>query len=78
MGIGSLSCGSRGLDHGQSIACSTIPARQDFASGDVCFDDVPLTAVCRFDCSDVDLFYLHHRIERTLGDGRVGIGYRSR
>jgi hypothetical protein len=25
------------------------------------------TAARRFDCSDVDLFHLHHRIERALG-----------
>jgi len=34
------------------------------------------TAVCCLDCSDVDLFYLHHRIERALGGGGIGIGYR--
>jgi hypothetical protein len=27
------------------------------------------TAVRRFDRSDVDLFHLHHRIERALGGG---------
>src|SRR5512141_1508276 len=36
------------------------------------------TAACRLDCSDVDLFHLHHRIESTLGGGGIGIGYRSR
>ena len=36
------------------------------------------TAARRFDCSDVDLFHLHHRIERALGGGGIGIGYRSR
>src|ERR1700681_3980038 len=30
------------------------------------------------DCSDVDLFHLHHRIERALGDGGIGIGDRFR
>jgi len=36
------------------------------------------TAARRFDCSDVDLFHLHHRIERALGGSGIGIGYRSR
>src|SRR5580700_1659635 len=36
------------------------------------------TASCRIDSSDVDLFHLHHRLERALGDSRVGIGYRLR
>src|SRR5215510_7494295 len=35
-----------------------------------------MDAVCRLDCSDVDLSHLHHRIERALGGGGVGIGYR--
>jgi hypothetical protein len=26
----------------------------------------PSTAARRFDCSDVDLFHLHHRIERAI------------
>src|SRR4249920_1789385 len=38
----------------------------------------PSTAARRFDCSDVDLFHLQHRIERALGGSGVGIGYRSR
>jgi hypothetical protein len=41
-------------------------------------EDAILTAVCRLDCSDVDLFHLHHRIERALGGGGIGIGYRFR
>jgi hypothetical protein len=36
------------------------------------------TVARRFDCSDVDLFHLHHRIERALGGSGIGIGYRSR
>src|SRR4029077_14549355 len=34
------------------------------------------TAARRLDCSDVDLCHLHHRIERALGGGGVGIDYR--
>src|SRR6185369_13798503 len=34
------------------------------------------TAARRLDRSDVDLFHLHHRIERALGSRGVGIGYR--
>src|SRR5438105_6390671 len=34
------------------------------------------TAACRFECRDVDLFHLHHRIERALGG--CGIGIRDR
>src|SRR5512134_2203500 len=34
------------------------------------------TTARRLDCSDVDLFHLHHCIESTLGGGGVGIGYR--
>src|SRR5258707_218800 len=34
------------------------------------------TAARRLDCSDVDLFHLHHRIERALGGSGIGIGYR--
>src|SRR5262245_35976601 len=45
---------------------------------DARFEDVTLTAACRLDCSDVDPFHLHHRIERTLGGGGVRIGYRFR
>ena len=35
------------------------------------------TAARRLDCSDVDFFHLHHRIERALGGSAIGIGYRS-
>src|SRR5580765_8833253 len=34
------------------------------------------TAARRLDCSDVDLSHLHHRVERALGGGAVGIGDR--
>src|SRR5205085_12560438 len=34
------------------------------------------TSACRFDRSDVDLFHLHHRIERALGGSGIGIAYR--
>src|SRR5438034_10902082 len=34
------------------------------------------TAARRLDCSDVDLFHLHHRIERALGGSAIGIGDR--
>src|SRR5438552_14772553 len=37
-------------------------------------EDATSTAARRFDCSDVDLFHLHHRIERALGDSGIGIG----
>ena len=40
--------------------------------------EVLLPAACRLDCSDVDLSHLHHRIERALGGGGIGIGYRFR
>src|SRR5678815_786504 len=36
------------------------------------------TAARRLDCSDVDLFHLHHRIERALGGSGIGIGDRFR
>src|SRR5262245_27476963 len=32
------------------------------------------TAARRLDCSDVDLFHLHHCIERAFGDSGIGIG----
>jgi hypothetical protein len=35
------------------------------------------TAPGGFDRGDVDLFHPHHRIEPALGDGWIGIGYRS-
>src|SRR5512133_814855 len=38
----------------------------------------PSTVARRFYCGDVDLFHLHHRIERALGGRGIGIGYRSR
>jgi hypothetical protein len=45
---------------------------------DVCFGDAILTAECRLNCSDVDFCHLHHRIERALGGGGIGIDYRFR
>ena len=36
------------------------------------------TAARSLDCSDVDLYHLHHRIERALGDSGIGIGDRFR
>src|SRR5262245_45572275 len=39
-------------------------------------EDATSTAARRLDCSDVDLFHLHHRIERALGGSSIGIGYR--
>src|SRR6188768_3491849 len=36
------------------------------------------TAARRLDGSDVDLFHLHHRIERAFGGGSIGIGDRFR
>lgn len=36
------------------------------------------TAARRLDCSDVDLFHLHHRIEGALGDSGIRIGDRFR
>jgi hypothetical protein len=35
-------------------------------------------AVRSLDCSDVDLFHLHHRIERALGGSAIGISDRYR
>ena len=40
------------------------------------FEDATSTAARRLDCSDVDLFHLHHRIERALGGSGIGTGYR--
>jgi hypothetical protein len=40
------------------------------------YEDATSTAARRLDCSDVDLFHLHHRIERALGGSSIGIGYR--
>ena len=40
--------------------------------------DTASTAVRRLDCSDVDLFHLHHRIEGALGGSGIGIGDRFR
>src|SRR5207248_1473491 len=40
------------------------------------FQDATSTAARRLDCGDVDLLHLHHRIERALGGGGIGIGYR--
>ena len=40
-------------------------------------EDATSTAVRRLDCSDVDLFHLHHRIERAFGGSGIGIGDRS-
>src|SRR5215213_4595287 len=37
-------------------------------------EDATSAAARRLDCSDVDLCHLHHRIERALGNGGVGIG----
>src|SRR5215475_181064 len=39
-------------------------------------EDTTSTAARRLDCSDVDLFHPHHRIERALGGSSIGIGYR--
>ena len=43
---------------------------------DARFEDATSTAARRLDCSDVDLFHLHHRIERALGGSGIGTGYR--
>jgi len=43
---------------------------------DARFEDVTSAAERRLDCSDVDLFHLHHRIERALGGSGIRIGYR--
>src|SRR5256714_9956480 len=40
--------------------------------------DATSTAPRGFDCSDVDLFHLHHRIERSLCGSGIGIGDRFR
>ena len=40
------------------------------------FEDATSTAARRLDCSDVDLFHLHYRIERALGGSGIGTGYR--
>ena len=36
------------------------------------------TAACRLDRGDVDLLHLHHRLERALGGGGIGVGDRFR
>jgi hypothetical protein len=38
-------------------------------------EDATSNAACRLDCSNVDLFHLHHRIECALGGSAIGIGY---
>src|SRR6266850_1648592 len=40
------------------------------------FELVSSTAVRGFDCSDVDLVHLHHRIECALSGSAIRIGYR--
>src|SRR3954464_2279044 len=35
---------------------------------------IPLAASRRFDGGDVDLAHFHHRLERALGGGAIGIG----
>ena len=41
---------------------------------DARFEDAT-SAARRLDCSDVDLFHLHHRIESELGGSDIRIGY---
>src|SRR3954454_13236544 len=36
--------------------------------------DKRLTAAGRLDCSDVDLFHVHHGLERALSGSGIGIG----
>ena len=43
---------------------------------DARFEEATSTAMRRLDCGDVDLFHLHHRIERALGGSGIGIGDR--
>src|SRR4051812_28910479 len=45
-------------------------------SRDALFENATSTAARRLDCSDVDLFHLHHRVERALGDRGIRIGDR--
>src|SRR5438552_18124306 len=47
-------------------------------SRDARVEEATSTAARRLDCSDVDLFHLHHRIERALGGSGIGIGDRFR
>jgi len=37
-------------------------------------EDATSTAARRFDCRDVELCHLHHRIERALGRSTIGVG----
>src|SRR3954469_5788981 len=53
-----------------------FPAPTAFVGQDARFEGATSTAARRLDCGDVDLFHLHHRIERALGGGGIGIGYR--
>src|SRR5436305_12135611 len=50
----------------------TVVTVIDASSG----SSVTSTAARRLDGGDVDLLHLHHRIERALGDGGIGIGDR--
>src|SRR5262245_41084415 len=43
---------------------------------DARFEGATSTAARRLDCGDVDLSHLHHGIERALGGGGIGVGYR--
>ncbi len=60
----------------QDRAGSGCPSCSPCASEMHTCEDVTSTAACRLDCGDVDLFHLHHRIERALGGSAIGIGYR--
>src|SRR5262245_23524131 len=59
-------------------ADSAPPVMCPLCFRDTRVEDATSTAARRLDCSDVDLFHLHHRIERALGGSGIGIGDRFR
>jgi hypothetical protein len=63
----------RSKPQAQDRAGSGPPVMSALRFRDVRFEDATSAAARRLDCSDVDLFHLHHRIEGALG----GSGIRS-
>ena len=57
---------------------SALPVRCPLGFRNARLEDATLTAARRLDCRDVNLFHLHHRIERAFGGSGIGIGDRFR
>ena len=66
----------RSKPQAQERAGSGPPVMSALRFRDARFEDATSAAARRLDCSDVDLFHLHHRIERALGGSGIGIGDR--